>query len=52
MPDIKHETVLGMNARSAIHIPEWLPVLRREITAACERLLGMAHTPDRFPYEL
>jgi hypothetical protein len=27
-------------------------VLRRQIAAACERLLGMAHTPDRSPYEL
>jgi hypothetical protein len=53
MPDIKHETELGMNALGAIHRPEWLPgVLRREIAAACERLLGMAHTPDRSPYEL
>src|ERR1700745_1562769 len=25
MPDIKHETELGMNALGAIHCPEWLP---------------------------
>jgi hypothetical protein len=27
-------------------------VLRREIGAACERLVGIAHSPDRSPYEL
>src|SRR6266576_3679222 len=52
MPNIKHETVLGMNARGAIHCPESLLGASREIAAACERLLGIAHTPDRSPYEL
>ena len=52
MPDSKHETELDMNALGAIHCPEWLPGARRETAAAREGLLGMAHTPDRSPYEL
>src|ERR1700757_739882 len=52
MPDSKHETELDMNALGAIHCPEWLPGARGETAAAREGLLGMAHTPDRSPYEL
>lgn len=38
--------VVQFNAQSGCR------VLHREIPAACERLVGIAHTPHRSPYEI